>query len=214
MSVRVLLVDDHALVRSGLQTTLEKDSRVQVIGGAANGAEGVEMARALRPDIVLMDIQMPVLNGIEATKQIVREIPETRVIMLTMYQEENQELAALRVGALGYVHKDSNPEDLLRAVHAVAQGDPFLSPQSTRRVLSELRAAGDTGQPSNTGDSITARETALLHCLARGLSSKEIARELSLSDPRVRTLLSDLYAKIGVNGRAQAAAYAVKHKLT
>lgn len=213
MSVRVLLVEDHELVRSGLKTTLEKDSRVQVVGGAANGAEAVELARELRPDIILMDIQMPVLNGIEATRQIVREVPGAKVIMLTMYLEPDQEIAALRVGALGYVRKDSNPDDLLLAVHTVARGDPYLSSQSTRQVLSEWQGAWDTGQHSTNSESLTEREKALLRYLARGLSSKEIAFELSLSAPRVRTLLSDLYAKVGVNGRAQAAAYAVEHRL-
>jgi DNA-binding NarL/FixJ family response regulator len=213
MSIRILLVDDHTLVRSGLQTTLEKDPEVQVVGEAANGAEGVEMARRLRPDIVLMDIQMPVLNGIEATRQIVREMPEIKVIMLTMYEEENQELAALRVGALGYVHKDSNPADLLKAVHVVAGGDAFLTPQSTRRMLTTLHSGSGNMAASSDRDALTAREIELLRYLAKGLSSKQMAQELSLSDSHVRNLLSALYIKVGANGRAQAAAYAVEMKL-
>jgi DNA-binding NarL/FixJ family response regulator len=214
MNVRVLLVEDHELVRSGIKTMLEKDPRVEVVGDAANGAEGVEMTRRLRPDIiVLMDIEMPVLNGIEATRQIVREVPETKVIMLTMHDAETHDLQALNAGAVGYVHKNTNPDDLLRAVHTVAKGDPYLSPQSTRRVLSKLQGAGSNGQRSTSSASLTEREKALLGYLARGLSGKEIARELSLSDARVRTVLSELYAKIGVNGKAQAAAYAVEHKL-
>jgi NarL family two-component system response regulator LiaR len=213
MSIRVLLVEDHELVRSGIQTMLEKDPGVEVVGGAANGAEGVEMTRRFRPDIVLMDIQMPILNGIDATKQILRELPNTKVIMLTMHNAETHDLQALNAGAVGYVHKNTNPDDLLRAVHAVANGDPYLSPQSTRRVLSELQGAGNKGQSSAKSESLTEREIDLLRYLARGLSSKEMAGELSLSNARVRTLLSELYAKLGVNGKAQAAAYAVEKKL-
>jgi DNA-binding NarL/FixJ family response regulator len=213
MNVRVLLVEDHELVRSGIKTMLEKDPRVEVVGDAANGAEGVEMTRRLRPDIVLMDIEMPILNGIEATRQIVRVVPETKVIMLTMHDAETHDLQALNAGAVGYVHKNTNPDDLLRAVHTVAKGDPYLSPQSTRRMLSEWQGAAGKGQSSNRGDSLTERERDLLRCLVQGLSSKQIAGELSLSDPRVRALLSDLYSKLGVNGKAQAAAYAVEHRL-
>ena len=213
MIIRIILVDDHTLVRSGLKTTLEKDPDVQVVGEAANGAEGVELARRLRPDIVLMDIQMPILNGIEATRQIVHEMPEIKVIMLTMYKEENQELSALRVGALGYVNKDSNPADLLNAVHVVANGDAFLTPQSTRRMLNTLQSSrGNVDAPPDR-EFLTEREIELLRYLAKGFSSKQIAHELSLSNSHVRNLLSALYVKLGVNGRAQATAYAVEMKL-
>lgn len=215
MSVRVLLVDDHEYLRLGLHTALRKDSRVQVVGEAADGAEGVEMARQLRPDVVLMDIQMPVLNGIEATRQIVREMPDTKVIMLTMHKEENQELAALRVGALGYLHKDSEPADLLRAIHTVANGAAFLTPQSVHRVLSKLQSVENNvvSEELEPSISLSKREIELLGLLGRGLSNKEIAQQLSLSESRVRNQLSDLYQKIQVSGRAQAAVYAVEQRL-
>src|SRR5689334_2034656 len=116
---------------------------MEIVGEAGDGVQAVVLAQERRPDIVLMDIQMPGLNGIEATKQIVREVPEAKVIMMTMYKEESQELAALRVGALGYVHKDTNPADLLKAVHSVARGDPYLTPQSMRRMLSKLQGGDD-----------------------------------------------------------------------
>lgn len=186
---------------------------MQVVGEAANGAEGIELARQLHPDIILMDIQMPILNGIEATKQIVSEMPDIKVIMLTMFQEENQELSALRVGALGYVNKDSNPADLLRAVHLVANGDAFLTPQATRRMLSTFQSRQLHIEAPPDHVILEEREIELLRYLARGLSSKQIAQELSLSDSYVRNLLSALYVKLEVNGRAQAAAHAVEMKL-
>ena len=201
------------MVRKSIRNMLEKDPRLEVVGDVANGAEGVEMTRRFRPDIVLMDIEMPVLNGIEATKQIMREVPGTKVIMLTMYDEETHDLQAYSAGAVGYVHKNADPDDLLLAVHSVAMGHLHLSPQSTRRVLNELQGAGHNGQSSTSSEALTEREKALLSYLTAGLSGKEIAGELGLSEGRVRTLLSKLYAKIGVNGQAPAAAYAVEKKL-
>ena len=138
MKVRVLLVEDHQLVRSGIQTMLEKDPNVQVVGGAGDGAQGVELAYELRPDVVLMDLTLPVLDGIEATRQIVRELPDTKVIVLTAHDPETNDVQAVNAGAVGYLHKNTNPEELLKALHTVANGDPFLSPASTRRVLNQL----------------------------------------------------------------------------
>lgn len=215
MSIRVLLVDDHKYLRMGLNTAISRDSTVQVVGEAADGAEGVEMAHRLRPDVVLMDIQLPVLNGIEATRQIVRELPDVKVIMLTMYKEENQELAALRVGALGYLHKDSDPSDLLKAIHTVAGGAAFLTPQSVHRVLTKLHSEEENAQPAlqEPRIALTDRETDLLRLLGKGLSNKEIARQLTLSESHIRNQLSGLYPKIQVSGRIQAAMYAVAQRI-
>ncbi len=213
MNVRVLLVEDHELVRSGIQTMLERDPRVEVVGGAANGAEGIEMARRFRPDIVLMDIQMPILNGIDATRQIVRELPNTKVIMLTMHDAETHDLQALNAGAVGYLHKNTNPDDLLRAVHTVAKGDPYLSPESTRRLITSVQTTGTSGRKPGNGDALTEREIELLRYLAKGLKTKQIATEVGLSESHVRSQLSNAYAKLEVSGAAQAVAHAVEKKL-
>ena len=154
---------------------------------------------------------LPLLALVYSLLTLVR--PGTKVIMLTMHEEETHDLQAYSAGAVGYVPKNADPDDLLLAVHSVAMGHLHLSPQSTLRVLNELQSAGHNGQSSTNSDSQTEREKALLRYLAAGLSGKEIAGELRLSEGRVRTLLAKLYAKIGVNGQAQAAAYAVEHKL-
>jgi DNA-binding NarL/FixJ family response regulator len=160
-----------------------------------------------------MDITLPVLDGIEATRQIVRELPDTKVIVLTAHDPETNDVQAVSAGAMGYLHKNTDPEELLKAVHTVANGELFLSPASTRRVLNKLHH-GENGQASPDGVRLTERDKKLLRWLAQGLQDKEIAQELLLSESRVRNLLSALYAKLRVRGRAQAAAYAVEHKLT
>lgn len=216
MNVRVLLVDDHRLFRAGLHTAISRDSTVQVVGEAADGAEGVEMARQLQPDVVLMDIQMPVLNGIEATKQIAQELPNVKVLLLTMYKEGKLPVEALRAGAVGYLHKDDEPANLLKAIHSVAAGEAFLTPLLARQVLAKLhkRQTKALSQTTAPQDQLTEREMDLLRFVAAGMSNREIAQEMSLSDSRIRNQLSELYRKIQVKGRAQAAAYAVEQMLT
>lgn len=215
MSVRVLLVDDHQLVRLGLRTAISRDSTMQVIGEATDGAEGVEMARRLRPDVVLMDIQMPVLNGIEATRQITQELPDVKVLILTMYNEGNLPMEALGAGAVGYLHKDDDPAMLLQAIHKVAEGEGFLTPLLARQVLAKLHRnqQGTISQTTEAEILLTEREIELLRLVAAGLINKQIAQQLSLSEFSVRNQLSELYQKIQVKSRAQAAAYAVERRL-
>lgn len=215
MTVRVLLVDDHNLMRLALRTAISRDTTIQVVGEAVNGAEGVELARQLRPDVVLMDIQLPVLNGVEATRQIAKEMPEVKVIMLTMYNEGKLPLEALRVGAVGYLHKDDNPTQILEAIHTVAAGEAFLTPQLARQVLGRFHKSDESEQEKSMGESrrLTPREVTLLQLVKEGLSNKEIARHLGLSDSRVRNQLSDVYQKIQVSGRTQAAMYADEQEL-
>ena len=139
MSIRVLLVDDHKLTRLGLQTALSRDQDIQVVGEAVDGATAIELARQLHPDVVLMDIQLPGLNGVEATRQIVQELPDVKVIMLTMYREEQQAVEALRVGAMGYLHKDADPDELLDAIRTVAAGQAVMTPELATRILGALQ---------------------------------------------------------------------------
>ena len=160
MSIRVLLVDDHKLTRLGLQTALSRDQGIQVVGEAVDGATAVELARQLRPDVVLMDIQLPGLNGVEATRRIVQELPDVKVIMLTMYREEQQAVEALRVGAMGYLHKDADPDELLDAIRTVAAGQAVMTPELATRVLGTLqRMQGqDLAQAEPAGAKLSERE--------------------------------------------------------
>ncbi len=215
MSIRILLVDDHKLIRLGLQTALSRDPGIQIVGEAVDGATAIELARRLRPDVVLMDIQLPGLNGVEATRRIVRELPDVKVIMLTMYREELQALEALRVGAMGYLHKDADPDELLDAIRTVAAGQAVLTPQLAARVLITLQKTEwqDHEQAESTGVTLTEREVTLLRSVAQGLSNKEIAGHLGISESRVRNQLSEIYRKIQVADRTQAAVYAVEKGL-
>ena len=215
MSIRVLLADDHQMLRVGISTLIRQDPGIQIVGEAADGATAVELARRLQPDVVLMDIQMPGLNGVEAARRIVREMSTVKVIMLTMYTEENQGLEALRVGAMGYLHKDANAAELLDTIHSVAAGEAVLSRQLATRLLATLRTTegNDHVQAGTVGTHLTEREIILLRAVAQGRTNKEIAEQLSLSESRVRNQLSEIYRKIQVGGRSQAAAYAVEKGL-
>ena len=215
MSIRVLLADDHQMLRVGISTLIGQDPAIQIVGEAADGATAVELARRLQPDVVLMDIQMPGLNGVEATRRIVREMSNVKVIMLTMYKEENQGLEALRVGAMGYLHKDANAAELLDTIHSVAAGEAVLSRQLATRLLATLRTTegNDHVQAGSVGPNLTEREITLLRAVAQGRTNKEIAEQLSLSESRVRNQLSEIYRKIQVGSRSQAAAYAVEKGL-
>jgi DNA-binding NarL/FixJ family response regulator len=215
MSIRVLLADDHQMLRVGISTLIGQDPAIQIVGEAADGATAVELARRLQPDVVLMDIQMPGLNGVEATRRIVHEMSDVKVIMLTMYKEENQGLEALRVGAMGYLHKDANAAELLDTIHSVAAGEAVLSRQLATRLLATLRTTegSDHVQAGSGGTRLTEREIILLRAVAQGRTNKEIAELLSLSESRVRNQLSEIYRKIQVGGRSQAAAYAVEKGL-
>jgi DNA-binding NarL/FixJ family response regulator len=215
MSIRVLLADDHQMLRVGISTLIRQDPAIQIVGEAADGATAVELARRLQPDVVLMDIQMPGLNGVDATRRIVREMSDVKVIMLTMYKEENQGLEALRVGAMGYLHKDANAAELLDTIHSVAAGEAVLSRQLATRLLATLRTTqeNDHVQAGSIGTDLTEREIILLRAVAQGRTNKEIAEQLSLSESRVRNQLSEIYRKIQVGSRSQAAAYAVEKGL-
>jgi DNA-binding NarL/FixJ family response regulator len=212
MNIRILLVDDHKLVRVGLCMVLEQDSSIQIVGEAVDGATAIELAHRLHPDVVLMDIQLPGLNGVEATRRIVHDLPHVKVIMLTMYREENQALEALRVGAMGYLHKDAEPQEVLDMIRAVAGGDAVLSPQLAARVLITLQESVGRNpvRSGSAGVHLTEREVALLRLVAQGLSNKKIGEVLGISGSRVRNQLSEVYRKIQVADRTQAALYAAQ----
>ena len=212
LPIRVLLTDDHAIVRKGVRALLATERDIQVVGEAGNGAEAVAKAETLCPDVILMDLMMPELDGIEATRQITANIPGARVIVLTSFAADDKVFPAIKAGALGYLLKDSGPEELLRAIRQVYRGEPSLEPSIARKVLFEL--AQPPKQQPLTADPLTQRELDVLRLIAQGFSNKEIALKLSVSELTVRTHVSNVLSKLHVASRTQAALYALQKGIT
>ena len=208
--IRVLIVDDQELVRAGLRTILEAGGDISVVGEAADGAAAIDAASRLRPDVVLMDIRMPRLDGVEAT----RRMQDTRVVMLTTFDHDEYVVEALRAGASGFVVKDAPSEELLRAVRVVAAGDALLSPSVTRRMLSRVVGAGvRTRTPPPGLADLTERERDVLALVAHGNSNHEIADQLHVSEATVKTHVSHLLDKLGLRDRVQAVVLAYESGL-
>lgn len=203
MAIRVLLVDDHAVVRAGLKMYLALEPDVEIVGEAADGLEAVERARALRPDVVLMDLLMPTLDGVAATLAIRAELPETEVVALTSVMEHEGVGRAIKAGAIGYLLKNTEADELVRAIRAAAAGQVRLSPAAATRLAEEVR-----GQTSV--EKLTDRETSVLRLVARGLANKEIGRTLGIGDETVKTHVSSVLSKLGVQSRTQAALLATQ----
>ena len=203
MSIRILLVDDHSVVLDGLRMFLGLDPELEIVGQAADGTEAVRLAHALRPDVVLMDLLMPVMDGITATGLIRRELPEVEVVALTSVLEDEKVIGAIRAGAIGYLLKDTEADDLRRAIKAAAAGQVQLSPQVVERLLHEVR---EPEPPEQLGD----HEQEVLRLLARGRSNDEIARALHVQEKTVKSLVGGILPKLGVPSRTQAALYAVR----
>jgi len=203
MSIRVLLADDHHVVRQGLRLYLGLDPQLEIVGEAADGAEAVAKAHQLKPDVVLMDLLMPGMDGIAATATIRRELPDTEVIALTSILEDDKVIGAIRAGAIGYLLKDTQAQELCRAIRAAAAGQVQLSPEAAVRLMREVRAP-------ESPETLTERETEVLRLLAQGLSNKELARALTIGEKTVKTHVSNILAKLGVPSRTQAALYAVR----
>lgn len=205
----VLLVDDQALLRMGFRLVLEAEDDLEVVGEASDGRTAVDQVDALRPDVVLMDVRMPGMNGIEATGQIVAAHPETKVLILTTFDLDEYAFAALRAGASGFLLKDARPTDLVAAIRTVASGDAVVSPRVTRRML-ELFAdhLPRTAAPASTVDpriaDLTPRELEVLRAVAEGLSNAEVAERFFLSEATVKTHVGRILAKLGVRDRVQA----------
>ena len=211
--VRVLIVDDQALVRMGFRMVLDAEPGIEVVGEAADGHGAVERTGALAPDVVLMDVRMPGMDGIEATAEIVARHPATRVIVLTTFDLDEYAFAGLRAGASGFLVKDTRPEHLMEAIRAVADGDAAISPRVTRRMIELLGPAMPaTGAVAGTGQGVadprlsplTARELEVLNALAEGLTNQEIAGRLYLSESTVKTHVGRVLAKLEVRDRVQA----------
>jgi two-component system, NarL family, response regulator LiaR len=208
-AIRVLIADDHAVVRQGLRTFLELQDDIEVVADARDGEEAVAAALDGHPDVVLMDLVMPALDGIEATRRILRERPDTRVIALTSFLDDDKLLPAVRAGAAGYLLKDVEPQELVRAIRTVNAGEALLDPAVTARVMRELSEGEPAaGRPLDGG--LTPREREVLGLVARGLPNKLIARELGIAEKTVKAHVSSILAKLGVSDRTQAAVLAVR----
>lgn len=203
MVIEVLIADDHGVVREGLRMFLGRDSELTVVGEASNGAEAIELARQLRPDVVLMDLLMPVMDGIAATAAIRTELPETEVIALTSVLESTAVIGAMKAGAIGYLLKDTQAPELRRAIKAAAAGQVQLSPQASAYLMRELRTP-------ETIEALTEREMEVLHLLVQGHSNKEIARALQIAEDTVKVHVKHILAKLGVQSRTQAVLYAIR----
>ncbi len=201
MPIRILIVDDHDVVRQGLRMFLKPDRELEVVGEAANGAEAVQLARQLKPDVVLMDLLMPVMDGVTATAAIRKELPTVQVLALTSVLEDQAVVGAIRAGAIGYLLKDTRAADLRRAIKAAAEGQVQLSPEAAARMMREVRTP-------EAHTALTERELEVLRFLAHGASNKQIAQALKISDETVKTHVSNVLAKLNVSSRTQAALYA------
>lgn len=201
MPIRVLLVDDHAIVREGLRLLLKFDPEIEVVGEASDGKEALERARELSPQVVLMDLLMPRMDGIAATEAIKEQLPEVEVVALTSVLEDASVVGAVRAGAIGYLLKDTNGEELRKALKAAAAGQVHLSAAAAKRLMREFKAPA-------THESLTAREAEVLHHLAYGLSNKEIAEQLTIGEETVKSHVSHVLAKLGARTRTQAALFA------
>jgi DNA-binding NarL/FixJ family response regulator len=214
VSIGVLIVDDQALVRAGFRMVLEAEADLQVVGEAASGSEAVEEAVRVQPDVVLMDVRMPELDGIEATRRLVAAGSSARVVMLTTFDLDEYVYSALRAGASGFVLKDIPPEQLVDGIRAVARGDALLSPSVTRKLIEEFARRPDP--PSATSSALaelTPRELEVLGLIARGLSNAEIASDLFVSEPTVKTHVAHVLAKLQLRDRVQAVVLAYESGL-
>ncbi|HEX2728186.1 MAG TPA: response regulator transcription factor, partial [Rubrobacteraceae bacterium] len=195
--------DDHKVVRQGLKMVLDLDPGLEVVGEAENGEEALRLARLLEPDVVLMDLVMPVMDGVEATRAIRREMPDAQVVALTSVIEDASVTGAVRAGAIGYLLKNTGSDELCRAIKAAAEGQVQLAPEAAARLMREVSAP-------ESPETLTARETDVLKLIARGMANKQIGRELYIGEKTVKTHVSNILTKLGVNSRTQAALYAAR----
>jgi DNA-binding NarL/FixJ family response regulator len=203
MTIRTLVVDDQAMVRAGLRMLLTEETDIEVVAEAGNGVEAIVQARRFRPDVILMDIRMPELDGLEATRRILAADATTKVLILTTFSLDDYVYEALRAGASGFVLKDEPPEQLIAAVRTIAAGDALLSPSITRRVIAHFTRQQHVPPPLALG-TLTSRELDVFRLIAAGLSNAEIGRELFISDTTVKTHVTRLLQKLGLRDRAQA----------
>ena len=210
--IRVLVADDHTILRDGIRSLLDEDPKIVVVGEAENGQAAVKMACQLEPDVVLMDIAMPILNGLEATRQIKRDLPRVKVLILSMYDDDAYIQQALTYGAMGYILKDASASELLSAIYTVHKGEAVLSPPITRLVIEDYLRWGGL-QNKGTDNSISPREHEVLQLIAEGYSNKEIAKILSISIKTVQTHRANLMKKLDLHDSGDLIKYAIQKKI-
>ena len=209
--IRVLLVDDHVLFRSGVRALLERHEDFEVLDEAGDGLEGIKRARSLQPDLVLLDLNMPGISGLEAVKIIVEEMPGVRVLMLTVSEDAQDLMDALRAGASGYLLKNIETDTLIEAIRKAAQGESVVSQQMTAKLIQGVREQPKAAQISIDREKFSPRERDILNCLARGESNKEIARGLDLAESTVKIHVQNIFKKLNMSSRVQVALYAAEH---
>jgi NarL family two-component system response regulator LiaR len=208
--IRVLITDDHSIVRKGIRALLATEPDIEVVGEASDGAEAAAQAQALHPDVILMDLVMPKVDGIEATRRILAQQPGMRILVLTSFAADDKVFPAIKAGALGYLLKDSGPDELVQAIHQVHRGEPSLEPSIARKVLLELSQPPKTPL---TAEPLTEREVDVLRLVAQGRSNRDIADELVITEMTVRTHVSNILSKLHLASRTQAALYALREGL-
>jgi DNA-binding NarL/FixJ family response regulator len=211
MGIRILIADDHHVVRRGLAFFLKTQKDIEIIGEAGNGKEAVELARTLKPDLILMDLVMPEMDGIQATKMIKTEMPEIKIMMLTSFSDQDHVIPALEAGASGYQLKDIEPDALIKCIRKIMSGENQLHPKATSHLLANL--SNKESNEKNSLEQLTKRELDVLKEIARGKSNKEIASTLFITEKTVKTHVSNLLAKLELADRTQAALFAVKNQL-
>ncbi len=205
--IRILVVDDHPVVRRGIRSLLAEEEGLEVVGEAANGKEALEQVEKLHPDVILMDLVMPEMSGVEAIQRITADHPEARILVMTSFAADDKVFPSIKAGALGYLLKDSDPEDLLRMIRQVYRGELSIHPTIARKVIQELNRPA---QEPLTPSPLTEREVEILQLLAQGVENKEIARRLVLREATVRTHVSNILSKLHLANRVQATLYALR----
>jgi len=215
MSIRILLIDDHTLFRSGIRALLQRQDDFEIVDEAADGVEGIKRAKQHRPDVILLDLNMPGLSGLEALQLLVEDLPGTAVIVLTVSEEAEELAEALRSGARGYLLKNIETEALIRAIRRAAAGEPVISEDMTAKLVQQFRAPSPAAAPKqDEAPRLTAREREIVQGLARGESNKEIARDLGVAESTVKIHVQNILKKLNLASRVQVAVYAVEHRLT
>jgi len=209
--IRLLIVDDHTIVRKGIRALLATETDIEVVGEAANGREAIAQTAKLRPDVILVDLMMPEIDGIEAVRRITADYADTRILVLTSFATDDKVFPAIKAGALGYLLKDSAPEALISAIRQVYRGESSLHPKIARKLLKEISRPS---KQAPTPDPLTVREVEVLKLVANGLSNQEIANSLTVSEATVRTHVSHILSKLHLASRTQAALYALREGLT
>jgi NarL family two-component system response regulator LiaR len=205
--IRILIVDDHTVVRDGLNALLSAEPGMQVVGAAGDGEGAVRLERELAPDVILLDLVMPRMDGVQATRQIKRQNPQARILVLTSFGEDHQVFAAIKAGASGYMMKDTSSDELIQAIRDTYAGAPVMQPEIAQKLMREIQNQDDAGAP---GEVLTEREIEILQHLAQGKSNQQIADDLFLSERTVRTHITNILSKLGLSNRTQAVLYALR----